>query len=573
MKKDSIVVNNASFEWNDEGRGYTFFGLDAITFWTRPSLVSILGSLRGEIGAELYALIIGYEASKGTYEDYYSMVNTLGQDFKEGFLNWGRAVSSAGWGVFSVLSIDFAAKEALIQIDDPWEMRIFKTDDIQDSVPFLNGKISGIFTHAFKTNCRCQVIEAINDENGTRRAILKVQPSIETLEQALLNSSKNRDIHEQLKAANIALRRNQQRLTDTLEIIGERIWEVDEQMNLRFVTNVNISKHSHSPQTILGTSVLNYIYSEDQKNFQDACEKARQNPTTVMDVRVRYLGSGGIVLWGHFRFKAVLDISGKPNGFLGSVRDVTSEMALQQQLAEQQEMSIQAAKMASLGEMAAGVAHEINNPLSEIIGNAWQLRQLDKKNQLTPEDFNEALGNIEKMSRRIAEIIKGMRLFSRDASEDSFETTSVSSIVEETLVFCRKQFATHNIELKVTYSDANLKLDCRSSQISQVLLNLLTNAFDAVIGAKEKRVEIKIDTVNDDIRIKVIDSGRGIPKDVAQKLMQPFFTTKGPGKGTGLGLSISRGIIESHQGKLFLSSESSNTCFVTLLPQKQSSQK
>lgn len=569
MKKDSIVVNNVPFEWNEEGRGYTFFGLDAITFWTRPSLVSILGSLRNEIGDELYSLIIGYEASKGTYEDYHSMVNSLGKDFKEGFLNWGRAVSSAGWGSFSIVSMDFDSKEAVIQIDDPWEMKIFKADNFQESVPFLNGKISGIFTHAFKTNCRSEVIEATNELSGPKRAVLKVRPSNETLEQALECSQKKRDLHEQLRAANIALRRNQQRLTDTLDTIGERIWETDIHMIMRYVSSGALSQQSRSTKAMLGTSLLQYIYAEDLGVFQSACDQAQKDQAKVVGVKVRYISKFGEILWANFRFKSLLDISGKHRGFLGSFRDVTSEMALQKQLAEQQERSIQSAKMASLGEMAAGIAHEINNPLAEIIANAWQLRNLHKNNQLNPEEFDAALGSIEKMSRRIAETIKGMRLFSRDASEDSFRRTSVSSVIEETLVFCRKRFVNHGVTLNICNVDPGLEMDCRAPQISQVLLNLLNNAFDAIYSLPEKWIEIKIDTVNEFVRIQVIDSGEGIPKDIVKKLMQPFFTTKGPGKGTGLGLSISRGIIESHQGKLFLDQECANTRFVILLPQRQ----
>ncbi|WP_413289049.1 ATP-binding protein [Bdellovibrio sp. HCB337] len=569
MKKDSIIINNVPFEWNAEGRGYTFFGLDAITFWTRPSLVSILGSLRNEIGAELYALIIGFEASKGTYEDYHSMVNTLGSDFKEGFLSWGRAVSGAGWGSFSVLSIDFDNKEAVVQIDDPWEMRIFKADNIQDAVPFLNGKISGIFTHAFKTNCRCEVIEAINETSGPRRAILKVRPSNESLEHSLLHSQTNRDVHEQLKAANIALRRNQQRLTDTLDTIGERIWETDAQMIIRYASNVSISSQNRSSQAIVGTSILKYVHPEDVTAFQNACTQAQKDATSVLGVKVRYFGKSGETLWAYFRFKSLLDISGKHGGFLGSMRDITSEMALQQQLSEQQERSIQSAKMASLGEMAAGIAHEINNPLTEIIGNAWHLRNLNKKGELKLEDFDEALDSIENMSRRISEIIKGMRLFSRETSEDPFRPTALSNVIEETLVFCKKRFINHGVQLNIVNETAGLEIDCRASQVSQVLLNLLNNAFDAIASSDQKWIEIKIDTVDEFARIQVIDSGPGIPKEIAKKLMQPFFTTKGPGKGTGLGLSISRGIIESHQGKLFLNPEGPNTRFVVLLPKKQ----
>jgi len=569
MKKDGVVINNVPIEWNEGGRGYTFFGLDAITFWTRPSLVSILEPLRNEIGASLYSLIIAYEASKGTFEDYHSMVSTLGQEFTEGFLNWGRAVSTAGWGSFSVQSIDFNTKEAVVQIDNPWEMKIFKADDIRDSVPFLSGKISGIFSHAFKTNCRCEVIEAKNGQGGVQRAVLKVSPSHETLEQALHTYQQGKDLQEQLKAANIALRRNQQRITAMLDTIGERIWETDSHMIIRYVSAAVLQKYGRPLESVRGTPLFDYIYADDIPLFQSAAEAAALDPEHVVEVKVRFIGTGNEILWVYFRFKSILDISGKHEGFLGSARNITAEIELQTLLAEQQQRSIHSAKMASLGEMAAGISHEINNPLTEIIGNAWQLRKAYANNEMTPEDFESALQAIEKMSRRISEIIKGMRLVSREGSSDPFRLTSLRSIIEETLVFCKTRFAQNDVDLRILQANTDIEIECRPSQISQVLLNLLNNAFDAIQSLPEKWVEIQVETGPQSIQIQVTDSGSGIPDDVAKKLMQPFFTTKEPGKGTGLGLSISRGIVDSHGGALFLDRGCAHTSFVIQLPKRQ----
>ncbi len=115
-----------------------------------------------------------------------------------------------------------------------------------------------------------------------------------------------------------------------------------------------------------------------------------------------------------------------------------------------------------------------------------------------------------------------------------------------------------------------MQINCVAEQISQVLLNLLNNAFDAVMdGPPDKRrwVRVDIDLTGENVQLKVTDCGDGISAEVQMKLMQPFFTTKGTGKGTGLGLSISKGIVEKHGGQLFYNRESKNTCFVISLPQ------
>jgi C4-dicarboxylate-specific signal transduction histidine kinase len=134
--------------------------------------------------------------------------------------------------------------------------------------------------------------------------------------------------------------------------------------------------------------------------------------------------------------------------------------------------------------------------------------------------------------------------------------------------FCLSRFKNHGTELLIDEIPENLSIECQSTQISQVLLNLLNNAFDAVQGLDSKSVRITIRDLGDRAEIRVADSGPGIPPEIAKKILEPFFTTKEVGKGTGLGLSISLGIVKSHAGTLILDSTKSHTEFVVTLPKR-----
>lgn len=229
--------------------------------------------------------------------------------------------------------------------------------------------------------------------------------------------------------------------------------------------------------------------------------------------------------------------------------------------------TLQSSKMASLGEMAGGVAHEINNPVGIIHGKASQLLRLVQTEKLTQEIAAEQLEKIIAMSNRIAKIVKGLRSFSRNADNDPIVPVELKTLFENVLSLCAERFKAHDITLEISVPE--LLLDCRAVQLEQVILNLLNNAHDAVVQLSEKWVHIEFKILGKLLEISVTDSGLGIPPHVVEKLMQPFFTTKEVGKGTGLGLSISKGIVEDHRGRLFYDSSCSNTRFVVELPVKQ----
>lgn len=227
-------------------------------------------------------------------------------------------------------------------------------------------------------------------------------------------------------------------------------------------------------------------------------------------------------------------------------------------------------KMAALGEMASGIAHEVNNPLTIIVGKAWQLKKQLEEGSINQSMFAQELGNIVETSNRIAKVIKGLQSFSRNADQDPMEQVLVLQTVEDTLELSKERFRNHGIELRLRIADENLMVSGRPAQIAQVLLNLLNNAFDAVSKLPEKWVELSVDSENSFVVIRVTDSGSGLPDGVAEKIMQPFFTTKEVGKGTGLGLSISKGIVEDHRGRLYYDSASTHTRFVVELPAEAS---
>ena len=261
--------------------------------------------------------------------------------------------------------------------------------------------------------------------------------------------------------------------------------------------------------------------------------------------------------------KCVLTETGTVARLVGANWDVTEAR-------ENEIKLLQASKMSSLGEMSSGIAHEINNPLSILLGKSHQIRKIASKAGTESAPLIKLTSDLDSTIERIAKIVKGLRNFSRDGAGDPFEGKQVKELLEETLSFCSSRFKNHDIEILVPVIPDTLQLECRPTQISQVLLNLLNNAFDAVherSGSKWIRIEIA--DRGADVEIAITDSGHGIPETVRAKILEPFFTTKEVGKGTGLGLSISLGIIKAHNGQFFLDQESKNTRFVIQLPKKQ----
>ncbi len=223
-------------------------------------------------------------------------------------------------------------------------------------------------------------------------------------------------------------------------------------------------------------------------------------------------------------------------------------------------------KMSALGEMAAGVAHEINNPLAVIRTVSEQVAELVDDTAPDVNEIKRMTSTIVETANRIAKIIQGFRSFSRDGTHDPMVRCEARQIVTDTIVLCSSRFKQQAIDLIIDEISPTLMVDCRPSEISQILLNLLNNAYDAIEKLDSRWVKVNVVEHEKTVEFRVTDSGAGIARDVVTKLFQPFFTTKEPGKGTGLGLGISRRIAEGHFGELFVDEASAHTCFVLRLP-------
>jgi C4-dicarboxylate-specific signal transduction histidine kinase len=289
--------------------------------------------------------------------------------------------------------------------------------------------------------------------------------------------------------------------------------------------------------------------------------------TGEYDETYRILTPDGKLKWIHDRAFPIRK-GGEGTRVVGIASEITLQKKQEELIKEQQVQIIAAAKMSSLGEMAAGVAHEINNPLTIIMGNTQILKQICLANEISNENALAMCAKIDATVLRIAKIVSGLKIFARDGSKDPFEEINLYDLILETISFCEARFKNHQIKLEVVDIPKNLNLQCRRVQISQVLLNLLNNSFDAISKHPAPWVKITVEEELSNILIIVTDSGRGISPEVRHRIMEPFFTTKGVGKGTGLGLSLSKGLIEGHNGELLLDPHSNHTRFIIRLPKK-----
>ncbi|HEY9649487.1 MAG TPA: PAS domain S-box protein, partial [Coleofasciculaceae cyanobacterium] len=299
-----------------------------------------------------------------------------------------------------------------------------------------------------------------------------------------------------------------------------------------------------------------------------------------------------------------------------ALRDITQreqekalalELALQE-LQQAQSQLVQKEKMASLGQLVAGVAHEINNPTSFIYGNIHPAREYaqdllhlvelyqhhypnpvaeiaEQLEQIEPEflaeDFPQLLDSMKEGAERITQIVLSLRNFSR-LDETELKQVNIHEGIDNTLLILRHRLKQQpdRSEIPVIRDYGQLPLiECYPSQLNQVFMNILSNAIDAIeesffegylsLENAQGYIRIRTETVGENrIRIRIIDNGLGIPSDIQARLFDPFFTTKPPGKGTGLGLSISYQIVvDKHKGKLFCHSRfTQGTEFAIELP-------
>ncbi len=318
--------------------------------------------------------------------------------------------------------------------------------------------------------------------------------------------------------------------------------------------------YGYTLKEVLGRSFLQF-FKEDERTDYEHLLKVKKEIGPCSQI----MKSGNLIY-------AILRIS--PAEFNGSktlivtCSDVTQKLEAEQQL-------IQASKMSTLGEMASGVAHELNQPLAilKTISNLM-LRKVSRGQQIDPEILKEMAEGVDSHVNRASKIIEHMREFGRKSDLKTMPV-QVNEVLRRAFEFFSRQLRVRNISVEWDLNSHVPIIMSESNRLEQVVINLLINARDAIEEhwvnkvplADDKKIYISTTYNEEEVVIEICDTGPGIPQPIQSRLFEPFFTTKDVGKGTGLGLSISYGIVKDYNGNISASSrEDMGACFTITFP-------
>lgn len=299
---------------------------------------------------------------------------------------------------------------------------------------------------------------------------------------------------------------------------------------------------------------LDITHPNDIEKSKALFTKIKNGETDNLYIEKRYIKKDGRIVYVIISGSMLMDIQDKPLYTVITIQDITEQKLLEEEKRKTDEHLQQQQRLESIGTLAGGVAHEINNPINGIMNYSQLI--LDSSN--TDSETSEYAKEIIHETERVATIVKNLLQFSRNEKQ-THSYASIETIIEKTLSLIKTVIRHDQIDLQINIPEGLPKLKCRSQQIQQVIMNLLTNSRDALNlkykGYHEnKQIELRCKTIKKKekewIRIIVKDNGDGIPKSVQERLFEPFFTTKERDKGTGLGLSISHSIVKDHHGML-----------------------
>jgi len=366
-----------------------------------------------------------------------------------------------------------------------------------------------------------------------------------------------------------ALRASEERYRLLAENVRDVIWATDMDFRFTYVSPSVKYLGDRTAEEVMSMSIGELLTPSSQKvamkTFAEELVMANttpQDPTRSRTLEVEFLRRDGSTLWAELKMNFIRGPGGRPVGILGVMRDISERKQAEEERRALEQKAQLASRLASVGELAAGVAHEINNPLTGVIGYAELLMEED-----VPEHIRSDLEIIHDGARRVADIVKGLLRFARQTKPER-TVVDINEIIEVCLRLRAYELDTSNIKV-VT----NLAPDLRSTiadagQLQQVFLNLLINAeMEMKLAHGKGKLVVKTEHADNTIRVTFKDDGPGIAKENLEKIFDPFFTTREVGKGTGLGLSICHGIITEHGGRIWAESQSGKgATFIVELP-------
>ena len=300
--------------------------------------------------------------------------------------------------------------------------------------------------------------------------------------------------------------------------------------------------------------------------------QAHTRQEEVRDSVVRYQQPDGAMVWLTMTAVPLADSKlHERHSILLTIHDTTDAKRSQLVSVERQARKEVLAKLTAMGEMAAGVAHEINNPLAIILGKVYTVEKF-LQTQRSSEPVEVSLSKISQAVERIKKVVQALQAFATGGEQDPFQSTDLTHVVKEVMNQHQKRLSEQKIQIQLDL-EANLNFDCRPNQLVQCLQHLVENSCDAIERQSDRWIRIWARSAHQSLVLTISDSGPGIPEEIREHVMEPFFTTKAPGMGTGLGLSIARGLISSHMGRIWLDSSAVHTTFVVELPLAQVAQK
>jgi C4-dicarboxylate-specific signal transduction histidine kinase len=364
---------------------------------------------------------------------------------------------------------------------------------------------------------------------------------------------------EHLQAEYLKLQQQKQTLEQRVEKSEER-----RRALMHILGDLNTMNHKLNDQRKAMIHIL-ADYEHDRRRLEGQTERLDNSRRALMHI-----------LQDSYQSNLRLENSRKAMiHIMSDLRETTEEVRRrEQELREKQEQLVQAGKLATLGELTTGIAHELNNPLNNIglfIGNAMDLIEFGS-GEINSERPLRELASAMQQVRKATEIITHLRTFGRAASV-SFQPVVLSEVVANAFSLIQEQLRLRQIEVHVEIPDEEVVVIGNAIQLEQVFLNLLTNARDALSEKADKRITITCTTTADLVEIRVRDTGSGISSEIEQRIFDPFFTTKEVGAGTGLGLSITYSIIKEHQGTIQLENhDGEGALFLLQLPRARALQ-